>query len=344
MEFKLIDIENIRLDVANPRIADRLTRMTGSEEEMQEFIKEHLAGDTGNSEPGPSCLELKKSIKQSNGIIEPIIILDNKDGTYLCVEGNTRLAIYFKFSESEEYSNEKTWKSIPSLVHKELSPADIDALRLQAHFVGKKEWTPYAKGRYITQLVKSGTSLDDIKKIVGGSDSKTRANYYAYKIFKEKYETKFNPKKDNIFPDKTKFSMFTTVPEGGKIAMALELKGETMDDYAQWVKEDKLGSANDVRRYLEKVLLNEDVYKEFKKKKNSLPDVIPLLPSDSNINKVTLKDASITQICDVLNDRLLGHRKGDSLSSVKDQEGPGVIDSLGLLQIEIKSSLEVLDK
>ena len=74
MEFKLIDIENIRLDVANPRIADRLTRMTGSEEEMQEFIKEHLAGDTGNSEPGPSCLELKKSIKQSNGIIEPIII------------------------------------------------------------------------------------------------------------------------------------------------------------------------------------------------------------------------------------------------------------------------------
>ena len=117
-----------------------------------------------------------------------------------------------------------------------------------------------------------------------------------------------------------------------------------MDDYAQWVKEDKLGSANDVRRYLEKVLLNDDVYKEFKKKKNSLPDVIPLLPSDSNINKVTLKDASITQICDVLNDRLLGHRKGDSLSSVKDQEGPGVIDSLGLLQIEIKSSLEVLDK
>ena len=38
----------------------------------QEFIKEHLAGDTGNSEPGPSCLELKKSIKQSNGIIGDI--------------------------------------------------------------------------------------------------------------------------------------------------------------------------------------------------------------------------------------------------------------------------------
>ena len=45
--------------------------------------------------------------------------------------------------------------------------------------------------------------------------------------------------------------MFTTVPEGGKIAMALELRGKTMDDYAQWVKDDKVGSANDVRRFLE---------------------------------------------------------------------------------------------
>jgi len=92
------------------------------------------------------------------------------------------------------------------------------------------------------------------------------------------------------------------------------------------------------------VLLNDEVYSEFKKKNKSLPDVIPLLPSDSNINKVTLKDASITQICDVLNDTLLDHRKGGSLSSIKDQEGPGVIDSMNLLQIEIKSSLELLEE
>ena len=344
MKYEIVDIKKIKLDPENPRIADKLgNRKFDSIEEQNSLIASYLRGDTGNTEAGPSCSELEKSIHSSKGIIEPIILLSEGDGQYLCIEGNTRLSIYLSFS-NDQYPDEKEWKKIPSLVHDELTVSQIDELRLQAHFVGKKEWTPYAKGRYITQLVKSGTSLDDIKKIVGGSDSKTRANFYAYKIFKEKYETKFNPKKDNIFPDKTKFSMFTTVPEGGKIAMALELRGETMDDYAQWVKEDKLGSANDVRRYLEKVLLNEEVYNEFKKKKNSLPDVIPLLPSDSNINKITLKDASITQICDVLNDRLLGHRKANSLSSVKEQEGPGVIDSLGLLQIEIESSLEVLDK
>ena len=75
-----------------------------------------------------------------------------------------------------------------------------------------------------------------------------------------------------------------------------------------------------------------------------MPEVISLLPSDSDVNKVTLKDASVSQICDVLNDRLLKHRKANSLSSVKEQEGPGVIDSMSLLQIEINSSLKVLDE
>ena len=344
MKYEIVDIHKIRLDPENPRIADKLgSREFDSIEDQNSLIASYLRGDTGNTEAGPTCSELEKSIYASKGIIEPIILLSEGDGTYLCIEGNTRLSIYLSFS-NDQYPDEKEWKKIPSLVHDELTGSEIDQLRLQAHFVGKKEWTPYAKGRYITQLIESATTFDDIKKVVGGSDTKIRANYYGYKIFKEEYETKFDPKIDNIFPDKTKFSMFTTVPEGGKIATALEHQGKTMSDYAQWVKDDKLGSANDVRRFLEPVLLNDEVYSEFKKKKNSLPDVIPLLPSDSNINTVNLKDASITQICDVLNDKLLGHRKGGSLTSVKDQEGPGVLDSMSLLEIEIKSSLEVLEE
>ena len=34
MKFKLVDIKNIRLDIANPRIADWLTKMSGYVEEM----------------------------------------------------------------------------------------------------------------------------------------------------------------------------------------------------------------------------------------------------------------------------------------------------------------------
>ena len=344
MEFKLIDIENIRLDVANPRIADRLTRMTGSEEEMQEFIKEHLAGDTGNSEPGPSCLELKKSIKQSNGIIEPIIILDNKDGTYLCVEGNTRLAIYFKFSESEEYSNEKTWKSIPSLVHKELSPADIDALRLQAHFVGKKEWTPYAKGRYITNLINKGMKIEEIKEIVGGSDSKIRNNYQAYADYKKYYEPLFDESQDGEFPEKDKISMFVQVPSGGRNIVAMEERGHDIADFAKWVKDKKVDRATDVGRFLDKIMMHDEAYNKFIAPGGDLKTAITYLPSDDDIQTVKLKDASYTQICDFLNDNLLEQRNNGTLNKIKDQEGKGVVDIMILLNGELEKSIEILEE
>ncbi len=343
MEYKLVDINEIQLDPDNPRIADKLgSKEFSSLEEQNSLIASYLRGDTGNTEIGPSCLELEKSIHSSRGIIEPIILLQNEDGKYLCIEGNTRLSIYLSFS-NDQYPDEKEWKKIPSLIHKELSKSQIDELRLQAHFVGKKEWTPYAKGRYVTKLIKSGTSFEQIKKIIGGSDSKIRANYYAYKVFKDEYEPKFSPEKDNIFPDKTKFSMFATVPEGGSIAMALEMRNKDMSDYAEWVKDDKVGSANDVRRFLEKVLLNDSVYAEFKKKRTKLSDVIPLLPSDSNVNSITLRDASITQLCDVLNDKLLSSRKKGNLTNVKEQEGDSLVDSMNLLEIELKASLEVIE-
>lgn len=344
MKYDDIDITKIKLDPHNPRIADKLgSKEFDSIEDQNTYIANYLRGDTGNTENGPSCLELEKSIYASKGIIEPIILLKESDNTYLCVEGNTRLSIYISFA-NDQFPEEKEWKNIPSLIHEKLEQSEIDELRLQAHFVGKKEWTPYAKGRYITQLVNNNTSLEDIKKIVGGSDSKTRANYYAYKVFKKEYEPLFSPEKDNIWPEKNKFSMFTAVPEGGKHAIALEHRNLSISDYAKWVKEDKVGSANDVRRFLDKVLLDDNAFNEFKKKGNTLPDVVHMLPSDSNLNKVSIKDASISQLCDVLSDALLNHRKNGTTKSVINQEGPGVIDSINLLKIELNSSLEVLEE
>jgi len=343
MEYKHVDIKQILLDKDNPRISDILSGMSGQDEEIQEFIKEHLAGDTGNSEPGPSCLELKKSIMQSKGIIEPIIILDNKDGTFLCVEGNTRLSIYLKFSK--QYEDDKTWKSIPSLVHDELSPAEIDALRLQAHFVGKKEWTPYAKGRYIKKLLEGGMQFSDIKEIVGGSDAKIRANYYAFDNYVKYYEPLFEQdQQSGIFPDKQKISMFVAIPKGGKHSISLEERRHTIQDFASWVKDDKVGSANDVRRFLDKVMNHDEAYSKFIKKGGTLKDSIPLLPSDTSISSVTLKNASFIQICDYLNDSLLMNRNDGNLNKIIEQEGPGVVDSMNLLNGELVRSIAILEE
>lgn len=344
MKYEHVDITKIKLDPHNPRIAHQLgAKEFDSIQDQNNYIANYLRGDTGNTENGPSCLELEKSIYASRGIIEPVILLKQANDTYVCIEGNTRLSIYISFA-NDQFPEDNEWKRIPSLIHEKLDQSSIDELRLQAHFVGKKEWTPYAKGRYITELVNTGTTLENIKKIVGGSDSKTRANYYAYKVFKKEYEPLFSPEKDNIWPEKNKFSMFATVPDGGKHAIALESRNLSMSDFAQWVKEDKVGSANDVRRFLDKVLLDDNAFNEFQKKGNTLPDVVHMLPSDSNLNQVSIKDASISQLCDVLNDTLLGQRKNGTLKSIINQEGPGVIDSINLLKIELDSSLDILEE
>ena len=70
MEYANININEIRLDPDNPRIADKNVRIKfSSANEMNDYISTYLRGDTGNTENGPSCEELsKKSILQSQGI------------------------------------------------------------------------------------------------------------------------------------------------------------------------------------------------------------------------------------------------------------------------------------
>ena len=343
MKYEEIDTALIRLDPENPRIVDQLgNKKFDSLANQNEVIQSYLRGDTGNDENGPSANELEKSIYSSKGIIEPIILQKIGQDDYLCVEGNTRLSIYRHFIE--KYPDETIWNNIPSLVHDHISEEKIHELRLQAHFVGKKEWTPYAKGKYITLLVDKSYSLAKIKEIVGRSKEKTRANYYAYKVFKESYEPLFNPDRDNVFPEKTKFSMCVTVPEGGKIALGLEYRDLDINDYAQWVKSNKVDSANDVRRFLEKVLTNKEVYEVFIKRDKTLKDVIPLLPNDQNLSTVALKDASISQLCDMLTDTLLQKNMNNKINTIRAEEGEAAIDSMYLLKEELISALDKLEE
>jgi hypothetical protein len=133
------------------------------------------------------------------------------------------------------------------------------------------------------------------------------------------------------------------VGDGSKINTALESRGLKTADYAKWVKDEKISSANDVRRFMDKVLLNDEVYKEFNKSNKTLQDVIPMLPSDQGLSSVPLEKASVSQLCDVLNDKLLKYRNRSGLGEMVEREGNGVIDSINLLNIELNSTIEIID-
>ncbi|WP_407721671.1 ParB/Srx family N-terminal domain-containing protein [Ruminococcus sp. JE7B6] len=47
-----------------------------------------------------SCASLRQSIEANNGIIHPIVVNKQADGTYVVIEGNTRLQIYKDFRKA----------------------------------------------------------------------------------------------------------------------------------------------------------------------------------------------------------------------------------------------------
>ena len=55
------------------------------------------------------------------------------------------------------------------MVYDNLSQAEIDAIRLQAHLVGPRDWDPYSKAKYLDHLRNAKhLTLDQIVDFCGG--------------------------------------------------------------------------------------------------------------------------------------------------------------------------------
>src|SRR6266446_9474639 len=94
--LEVVAVADIELDRTNPRIR-KFLEMYGEDPTPEQF---YLAlGAAGDEEGDNSATfeKLKNSIQTNGGIIQPII-LNRKGGKYICVEGNTRVALYKKFT------------------------------------------------------------------------------------------------------------------------------------------------------------------------------------------------------------------------------------------------------
>ena len=88
-----LPVENIELDKNNPRIARGLAYYDPITSEILAL----LLGSTSDA-----CASLRESIRENKGIIHPIIVNRKSDGTYVVIEGNTRLQIYKDFIANDE--------------------------------------------------------------------------------------------------------------------------------------------------------------------------------------------------------------------------------------------------
>lgn len=320
-DLKLLSIEDIHLDVENPRIRQCLECYT---QVTAEAISLALK-DNGDGDAASSFRTLRDSIKESGGIIHPILVNQETDGRYVVIEGNTRVQIYKDFQEKGTPGN---WSQIPALIYQGLSEIEKHSIRLQSHLVGPRDWDPYSKAKYLYQLsVIDQLPMHAIINMCGGNANEISKSIDAYDYMKSYYEP--YARNMNIDMDIRDYSKFRE-HENTKIKNAIQRKGFNENQFAKWVVEGNVDKAQNVRQ-IPMVMNDPEAWKTFLKENlseavkvmhaNELSDVdlseYPYeLLADTLYKK--MMDISLMEVDELANNKEKA-RKRNSLERLKDK-------------------------
>lgn len=231
-----LPIGSIELDISNPRIA-RGIAMYGDN-----ITSDTMALLLGSS--SEACASLRESIRENGGIIHPIVVNKRVDGSYVVIEGNTRLQIYKDFLKNNVPGE---WSTIRSIIYDNLDDNRMHAIRLQAHLIGPREWDPYSKALYLHHLANvEHMPMSTLISFCGGNSkaSEIRNMIAAFKDMEDYYRPLCD---DDTQFDHHKFHGFVELQKKNVID-ALTSHGYTKTDFSQWMIDDRFSVLQDVRR------------------------------------------------------------------------------------------------
>lgn len=232
--FMNLPVNVLELDVNNPRIAELIDRMG-----RENVTPEAIALSLGTSEE--SYENLKNSIKENGGIINPIVVNKITENRYLVIEGNTRVQIYKKFLEDKVPGE---WNEIPALIYEDIEPEEIHAIRLQAHLIGAREWSPFAQAKYVHNLYYfEKMTLARIVEFCGGKKTRIQQLISAYQDVEDYYRPMCE---DDTQVDHRKFSSFMEL-QRPQILRFLEANSISKRDFVKWVIDDKFDRQEHIR-------------------------------------------------------------------------------------------------
>lgn len=238
VSFENLVVSDIELDRDNPRIR-RFLEMYPDPSPEQIYLALGAGGESAG-EGGSSFDKLKNSILSSRGIVQPIIV-NRAAGRLICVEGNTRVAIYRSFTEDGVAGD---WTRIPAMVYSDLSADRVDAIRLQVHLVGPRAWDAYSKAKYLHHLrTQELQPFDRIIDFCGGSRREVQESIQAY----SEMEKHYRPRVDEGKYDLTRFSGFVELQKP-KVKDAIYGNGYGIGDFATWIHERLIDPLSTVRQ------------------------------------------------------------------------------------------------
>lgn len=155
----------------NPRVYSAL-RENGNENPTQEEIETKMRSME-------HVKELRSQIAQNGGLIEALIVV-KRNGDYVVLEGNSRLAAYRILAEEEPVR----WQSIRcNVLPESITENEIFTLLGTLHLVKKKDWSVYEQAAYVyRQSELNGLPVSTLAKNVGLSPATIKKYINVYKF------------------------------------------------------------------------------------------------------------------------------------------------------------------
>ncbi len=256
-KHQTLPVKKIEFDKTNPRIQLALETY-GSDITADRIALALTEGSEDVGGASDSYNKLRNSIRKHKGIINPIVV-NCCDGQFVCVEGNTRLQIYHDFQKQNVEGN---WNEIPVLLYENADLETTESIRLQAHVIGPRDWTPYAKARYLNRLYEEELlTYDQIVEYCGGSKRDVERWIRAFRMAEEIYRPVLkNPANDfrqEIFSGFVEYQK----PQIQESVFASNFNDK---DFCRWLHEKKFDRLEHVRR-LPKILDNQEAKEIFLK-------------------------------------------------------------------------------
>ena len=334
----MLDVDKISFDPENPRIKKALEKY--GEQLNAERIHFALSSATDGSRGTSSYSSLRDSIRASSGVIAPIVVTKGNDG-YICIDGNTRLAIYKQFIKEETVGD---WTRIKAVVLSDARQRDIETIRVSAHLVGAREWPAYEKARYLHYLQSQKfLTYGEMTALCGGNKTDIERQIEAYHDMNEYYR--------NIVDDTAfhidRFSGFVELQRPG-IKEAIFDADMDLENFGAWIRDGNIYRLEDVRK-LPKVLRDDEAKKIFLDGgPRSIESAITFLDHqtkkdlDGTLTTETLETASIYKLADVLGRRIndLPYSEVRALKNKELSDSAEQIDVLEDLSVRLRSLLE----
>lgn len=223
-----MNVSPLRFYPENPRLYSIIK--AGNGEPTQGSIQKQLAGME-------HVKQLVQSIKANGGLTDPIIV---RDGDYVVLEGNSRLAAYRLLYDHDPIK----WGKIKcTLLPEGIAEALVFALLGEYHIIGKKDWAPYEQAGYLYRRYKNhGISPKIIAEEMGLS---AKAVSHLIKVYEFMV--------DNGENDINRWSYYDEYLKPRSIVSAREQYPEMDEVFVEKVQSGEIAKAVDVREKIAKI-------------------------------------------------------------------------------------------